>query len=200
MNASHALPTLAHALWPSDRLSPALKAVFLVFCGTILMTVSAKVQIPFYPVPMTMQPLVAVLLGAAFGSRLGAATLLVYLAEGAAGLPVFAGTPEKGIGIAYMAGPTGGYLLGFLLAAAVVGYLAERGWDRTPLTAFAAMLAGLAAIYLPGVAWLATLIGADKALTFGLYPFLWGDLLKVALGTAMLPAAWAVVRRTGRGT
>jgi len=195
--ASPARPTLAAVLWPQPSLSPVLRAVALAVLGSVLLTVSAKVQIPFYPVPMTMQPLVVVLLGAAYGSRLGAATVLLYLAQGAAGLPVFAGTPEKGLGLAYMAGPTGGYLAGFVLAAFLVGRLAERGWDRAPVTAFAAMSAGLAAIYLPGVAWLATLIGADKALAFGLYPFLWGDLLKVALGTALLPAAWALTGRRG---
>ena len=197
--ASPARPTLAAVLWPQASLSPVLRMVALAVLGAVLLTVSAKVQIPFYPVPMTMQPLVVVLLGAAYGSRLGAATVLLYLAQGAAGLPVFAGTPEKGLGLAYMAGPTGGYLAGFVLAAFLVGRLAERGWNRAPVTAFAAMAAGLAAIYLPGVAWLATLIGADKALAFGLYPFLWGDLLKVALGTALLPAAWALTRRNAAG-
>jgi biotin transport system substrate-specific component len=198
-----ARPTLASVLWPSPAQSPALRAVVLAILGAVLLTVSAKVQIPFYPVPMTLQPLVVVLIGAVYGSRLGAATVLLYLAEGAAGLPVFAGTPEKGIGIAYMAGPTGGYLAGFVLAAFLVGRLAERGWDRAAATAFAAMLAGIVAIYLPGVAWLATLIGTDKALAFGLYPFIWGDLLKIALGTALLPAAWALAGRRvevpGRG-
>ena len=188
-----ARPTLASVLWPSP--AHALRAVVLAILGAVLLTVSAKVQVPFYPVPMTLQPLVVVLIGAVYGSRLGAATVLLYLAEGAAGLPVFAGTPEKGIGIAYMAGPTGGYLAGFVLAAFLVGRLAERGWDRAAVTAFAAMLAGIVAIYLPGVAWLATLVGTDRALAFGLYPFVWGALLKIALGTALLPAAWALAGR-----
>ncbi len=188
-------PTLAAVLWPESATRRALRWGILAFAGSLLMTISAKISIPFFPVPMTMQPLVALLIGAAFGWRLGFATILFYLAQGAAGLPVFAGTPEKGIGLAYMAGPTGGYLVGFALAAALVGWLAERGWDRSVVTTFAAMVLGVVAIYVPGVLWLSGLIGVDKALTFGLYPFVYGDLLKIALGTAILPFAWKLVRR-----
>lgn len=188
-------PTLAAVLWPESSARRALRWGILAFAGSLLMTISAKISIPFFPVPMTMQPLVALLIGAAFGWRLGVATILFYLAQGAAGLPVFAGTPEKGIGLAYMAGPTGGYLAGFVIAAALVGWLAERGWDRSVVTTFAVMVLGVVAIYVPGVLWLSGLIGVDKALTFGLYPFVYGDLLKIALGTAILPFAWKLVRR-----
>lgn len=146
---------------------------------------------------MTMQVLVVMLIGAAYGWRLGGATVLLYMAQGAAGLPVFAGTPEKGLGLAYMAGPTGGYLLGFVLAATLVGWLAERGWDRSALTTFVAMVGGVLAVYVPGVLWLSSLIGMDKALTFGVYPFVYADLLKIVLGTAILPAAWFALKKFG---
>jgi biotin transport system substrate-specific component len=107
------------------------KSVGLVLIGSLLLTLSARVQVPFFPVPMTLQVLVVLLIGVAYGPRLAGATLAAWLAQGAAGLPVFAGTPEKGLGLAYMAGPTGGYLAGFLVAAILVGWLAERGWAQS---------------------------------------------------------------------
>src|SRR3546814_8781828 len=120
------------------------------------------------------------------------------LAEGALGLPVFAGTPEKGLGLAYMAGPTGGYLVGYVLAAAACGWLAERGWDRNVLSATVAMLVGNALIYLPGLLWLGVLFGWDKPiLEWGLTPFLLGDLLKLALVAAGLPLAWRMISKPG---
>jgi biotin transport system substrate-specific component len=137
-----------------------------------------------------MQTFVVVGLGAALGWRLGAATVALYLLEGALGLPVFAGTPEKGLGLAYMAGPTGGYLLGFVIAAAATGWLAERGLDRNILTMSLATLAGTAIIFIPGVAWLAWLIGWEKALQFGLYPFVLGGIAKSLLAAIVFPAAW----------
>jgi biotin transport system substrate-specific component len=133
-----------------------------------------------------------VLIGAAFGPRLGGATVLAYLIEGAAGLPVFA----TGAGLGYVMGPTGGYLLGFLLAAIVVGALARRGWDKSPLTMAGAMIIGMAMIYIPGVLWLGAVIGWNKPLlSLGVTPFLLGDALKVALGALMMPAAWHLARR-----
>ena len=122
--------TLAAALLPR-RATALAGAALLALAGSLLLTLSAKVQVPFYPVPITMQSLVVLCLGATLGARLGAATVVLYLLEGALGLPVFAGTPERGIGLAYMAGPTGGYLIGFVAAAYLVGLLAERGWDRS---------------------------------------------------------------------
>lgn len=166
--------------------------------ATGLLTLSAKVQVPFYPVPMTLQSLVVLVIGAALGWRLGAATVLLYLAEGLAGLPVFAGTPEKGIGFAYMMGPTGGYLAGFVAAAFVTGLLAERGWTKSPLGALAAMTIGHAVIFLFGFAWLAALIGASKAYLGGVAPFYAATLFKTLLGAALLPAAWWAVERLRR--
>ena len=187
-------PTLAGTIWPADGAARVLRAPLLVLAGTALLVLAAKVQIPFYPVPMTMQTLVVLLLGTAYGWRLGASTVLFYLALGAIGLPIFAGTPEKGIGIAYMMGGTGGYLLGFVLAAAACGKMAELGWDRRPTTAAAAMLLGNALIYVPGLLWLGSLLGWDKPiLEWGLTPFLIGDAMKLALAAVLLPLAWKLV-------
>ena len=183
-------PTLSQAFWPQSNL---VRSVLLAVLGSLLLWVSAKVQIPFFPVPMTMQSFVVLGIGALFGWRLGGATVVLYLLEGAAGLPVFAGTPEKGIGLAYMAGPTGGYLVGFVMAAMVVGWLAERGFDRNAFKMFAAMLLGAAVIYIPGLAWLSFLIGAEKAVQFGFIPFVLADVTKAALGAALFPAVWALL-------
>ncbi len=195
-NYTTAHATLSATLWPSDSRSGAWRIPVLVLAGVALLTISAKLQIPFYPVPMTMQTFVVLVIGMAYGPRLGAATVAFYLASGASGLPVFAGTPEKGIGIAYMMGTTGGYLLGFVIAAALCGWLALRGWDRTPLTTAFAMLAGNAVIYIPGLLWLGAVVGWDKpVLQWGLTPFLLGDLFKLLLAACVLPLAWKMVGR-----
>ncbi len=192
-------PTLASALWPSGRAGAALRGAVLALFGTALLTVAAKLQVPFYPVPQTMQTFVVLVLAMAYGWRLGGATLLLYLAEGALGLPVFAGTPEKGVGLAYMLGGTGGYLLGFVLAAVACGWLAERGWDRSVARTALAMLIGNALIYVPGLLWLGGLFGWDKPiLAWGLTPFLLGDLTKLALAAAVLPLAWRWLGRPRR--
>lgn len=163
----------------------------IVVAASLLLTVSAKVAVPFYPVPMTMQTLVVIGLGLALGRARGLAAVALYLAEGAAGFPVFAGTPEKGIGIAYMMGPTGGYLLGYVLSVVVAGWLAMRGWDKHPaLVVGATVLAG-AVIYVPGLLWLGSVIGFDKpVLQYGLIPFIPGDIVKALLAALVFPAAW----------
>jgi len=171
------------------------RPLFLILVGSLLLTVSAKVQVPFYPVPMTLQTLVVLLIGIAFGWRMGSATVLAYLAQGALGFPVFAGTPEKGLGLLYMAGPTGGYLLGFALAAATTGWLAERGLDRSAIGTAFAMAAGNVVIYVCGLVWLSSFVGMEKAVDFGLVPFLFGDLMKIALATATLPMIWKFLNR-----
>jgi biotin transport system substrate-specific component len=186
-----ARPTLADAVWSPMAGSLAVRATALALIGTALLTVSAKIQVPFWPVPMTMQTFVVLVLGMAYGSRLAGATVLLYLAQGAIGLPVFAG----GGGIAYMAGPTGGYLAGFLLAAVAVGWLAEHGWDRSVPRTLAAMLIGTGIIFACGLAWLSTLIGLPQAFSAGLVPFLLGEAVKVALATAILPFAWRLLQR-----
>jgi len=197
--------TLAKALWPTGTMSntattsglvtPALRALLLAVVGSLLLTISAKVQIPMWPVPMTMQTFAVLVIGAAYGWKLGGATVALYLAEGALGLPVFANAPERGIGMAYMMGPTGGYLLGFLASAMVLGWLAERGWDRSVVGTLAGMTLGTAMIFGLGFAYLATLIGAEAAFVNGVMPFLAGGALKIALAAAVLPMAWTLVKR-----
>jgi len=167
------------------------RQIALATAGSLLIAVTSKTQVPFYPVPMTLQTLVILTIGMAYGWRLGMATLILYLLEGAVGLPVFAGTPEKGIGLVYMVGGTGGYLIGFVLAAGCCGWLAERGLDRRIMTTAAAMLIGNILIYIPGLLWLGTLYGWDKPiLEWGMTPFVLGDLTKIALGSCLMPAIW----------
>jgi biotin transport system substrate-specific component len=163
--------------------------------GVCLLTLSAKTQVPFWPVPMTLQTLVVLMLAMAYGPALGVGTVAAYLLAGAAGLPVFAGTPERGIGLVYMMGPTGGFLLGFVLAAWLAGMLAARGWDRSFRKCAAAMLAGHVVIFLAGLAWLATLVGAAKAIEVGLLPFLAASLVKIGLGAALMPLIWRAIGR-----
>jgi biotin transport system substrate-specific component len=189
-----AVPTFIAAMWP-ERTAAGVRIAALTLLGSLALAASAKLQVPFYPVPMTMQSLVVLLLGMAFGWRLGAATVLLYLLEGALGLPVFAGTPEKGIGIAYMMGPTGGYLIGFVAAAALTGWLAERGWDRSLWRSAVALSLGHAVLFLTGLAWLAVYIGWPRAVAFGLMPFLAGTVVKTALGVALVRAGWAMLGR-----
>ncbi len=184
--------TLIGAAWPEGSLARPIRLAILALAGSALLTLSAKVQVWPGPVPVTMQTFVILVLGMTYGWRLGGATLLLYLAEGAIGLPVFA----KGGGIAYFSGPTGGYLVGFVLAAVAAGWLAERGWDRRPATTALAMLIGNIVIYVPGLLWLGMIVGWDKpVLEWGLYPFLIGDAVKLALAAAALPLAWKAVRR-----
>lgn len=192
MKLAAARLTLIDRIWP-DTTAPAVRWATLAVIGSLLLTASAKAQVPMWPVPMTMQSFVVLVLGMAYGSRLGAASVGLYLIEGAFGLPVFAGTPEKGIGLAYMAGPTGGYLAGFMLAAFAVGWLAERGWDRNLARSVAAMTIGTVLLFIPGVAWLAVLVGWQKAIAGGLTPFILGSVLKLALAAAVLPLAWKAV-------
>ena len=188
--------TLIQRTFGQDRAT--FRNAALAIGGTLCLWGAAKIQIPFYPVPMTMLTFMVLAIGMAFGWRLGAAAITLYLVEGALGLPVFAGTPEKGIGLVYMLGPTGGYLLGCLPAAALCGWLAERGWDRNFPTTPLAMLAGNFVIYGCGLAWLGSLVGWDKpVLAWGLTPFLLGDLMKLALATALLPVAWRFLGRSG---
>ncbi|WP_305985753.1 biotin transporter BioY [Roseibium sp. MMSF_3544] len=185
--------TLADRLWQTDN--TLLRNVVLAILGSAALWMSAKIQVPFYPVPITMQTFVILAIGMAFGMRLGVATIALYLAEGMTGLPVFAGTPEKGIGLAYMMGPTGGYLLGYLLAAGAVGYLAERGFDRNFFTAAVAMFLGNVLIYIPGLLWLGTIVGWDKpVLAWGMTPFLFGDAAKLLLAAALMPMIWKLLR------
>ena len=189
---SRPLVTLA---LPQKGMARLATQIFLAVLGTLLLTLSAKTRVVLGPVDMSLQTLVVLLIGASFGMRLGVATLLLYLAEGAMGFPVFQATPEKGIGIAYMLGSTGGYLAGFVVMAAIAGWAADRGWDRNVLKLLAAMIVAEIVMMAMGWAWLSTLIGADKAWTFGVLPFILPDAIKVALAACLLPAAWSLGRR-----
>lgn len=186
----------ADLLRPRTRSRGLVFDLMLVISGSLIVALSAllEIRLPFTPVPITAQTLAVLLVGALLGGRRGALSLAVYLAEGAAGLPVFAG---GGAGPAYILGPTGGYLAGFVAAAFLTGWLAEHGWDRRAWSAFLAMLFGNLAIYLLGTAWLATLVGPAQAVALGVAPFVAGDLLKIALGTALLPLGWEGLRRLG---
>jgi biotin transport system substrate-specific component len=187
-------PTLVDRLWPAARGDQrALRGVVLALAGSLLLWASAKMQVPFYPVPITMQTAVVFLLGIAYGPRLAVATVALYIFEGALGLPVFAGTPERGIGLPYILGPTGGYILSWLPAAAITGFVAER--SRHWLVTGLGVLAAIVVNYTLGAAWLATFVGAEKALALGVVPFLLGDALKLALVTALAEAGLSRLRR-----
>lgn len=187
-------PALFSVIWPaSDRASKVARALLLVVVGSLALAVSAKIKVPFYPVEMTMQTFVVMVLAMAYGWRLGMATLALYLAEGLMGLPVFTGTPERGLGLPYMMGPTGGYLIGMLVAAGLVGWLAERGFDRGVFSTLVAMVIGTFVIFALGLAWLSSLIGFDKAITFGLIPFVYSEALKIVLAALLMPLAWKLL-------
>jgi len=173
---------------------PIAVKIFAVLFGTALMTASSYVSVPMLPVPMTMQTLAATLIGALYGWRLGAITILAWLAQGAIGMPVFSNGTG---GFVRLMGPTGGYLIGFVAAAALTGWLAERGWTGDRIVAsFTSMLAGTALITAFGWAWLSTLVGPEKAFWAGVVPFVLGGIVKSALGAAILKAMKATVRQT----
>lgn len=182
----------------------AVIAVLFVLAGTAVIALSAKVKVPFFPVPMTLQTLAVMGIAATYGSRLAVATVLAYVAEGMLGLPVFTNTPPAVAGPAYLLGPTGGFLLGFVAIAFIVGWAADRGFDRSIVKLAGALLAGEVVMMALGFAWLAwfatlssgaTGLGIDKAFAAGVAPFILGDLLKLALVALAVPAVWGVLGR-----
>lgn len=189
---------LAAALWPnrSDGFTGALRAIVLIVAGTVLLTLSAKIKLPLPYVPMTLQTLVVLLIGAAYGWRLGVATVIAYLGEGAAGLPVFAGPVG---GLAPLVGPTAGYLFGFVAAAFITGWLSERGWDRSVPRLFVAMGMGHIIILAAGFGWLAfgVRLGVEKAWLVGVVPFIAASVIKNSLGAVLIPAMRRAVDRRG---
>lgn len=191
------VPSLAEIVWPqrAGGLPAAARYAVLAVLGTCFLTLSAKVFVPLPLVPITLQTLAVLMIGAAYGSRLGAATVALYVLEGVLGLPVFAEAPAKGLGLGYLMGPTGGYIMGFIAAAAVVGFMAERGWDRSMTRLFVAMGIGHAIILAMGFGWLAALVGPQKAWIAGILPFLAGTLVKNALGAALVPQIMRVADR-----
>jgi biotin transport system substrate-specific component len=183
--------TLVDVVLPRSR--SWLLDIVIVVVFSAFVALSARVAIPWWPVPMTLQPLAVLFTGAVLGSRRGALALLLYLAEGAVGLPVFAG----GAGLAYLLGPTGGYLFSYPVAAGLVGWLAERGWDRKLVWTAVAMTLGLIVIYAFGVAWLAGFLGdLGTALIQGMLIFIPGDLVKITIAALALPGGWALARRS----
>lgn len=184
-------PFISLAL-PENRAARLVVQAVLAFAGTALLVLSAKTRVALGPVDMSLQTLAVMLIAATFGMRLGVATLLLYMLEGALGWPVFQGTPERGIGLAYMAGTTGGYLAGFVVMAAIVGWAADRGLDRGFFRFLGVLLVAEAAMMAMGYAWLAAIIGPDAAWSAGVVPFLVPDLVKVGLAAAIMPAAWAL--------
>ena len=165
----------------SFRQSRLLKYVFLALIGSIILAVSSKIKIPFYPVPMTMQTLIVLVIGIGFGWKLGLVTVSLYLFEGIIGLPVFSGTPEKGIGLIYFTGPTMGYLIGFLIAVYISG---KFNYDNNLVKNFLKLILATSFIYILGMSWLGSLIGWDKPIfQLGAEPFLLAELFKILIAT-----------------
>ncbi|MFZ5905624.1 MAG: biotin transporter BioY [Chloroflexota bacterium] len=183
-------PTLSARLFP--RTSAWLRDLALILAGSLLVALFAQVEIPLQPVPITGQTFAVLLVGAALGSKRGAAALALYLSEGALGLPFFSGGAS---GLSHLTGATAGYLAGFVMAAYVVGRLAERGLERSVRTSLIPFLIGTVVIYLFGIAWLAVVLGSlSKAIAAGLFPFVIGDAIKLIAAALALPAAWRLVR------
>jgi len=185
--------TLIEAILPriENKVLRAIKDIVLILSFAILTGVCAQLKIEIGPVPITMQTFSVLLSGALLGSKRGMASQLTYLLMGLAGFSWFA----RGGGITYILSPTFGYILGFVLAAYLIGYWAERGWDKNIKTAILAMLIGNILIYIPGLFWLAKFVGFGKVLAVGLYPFIIGDLLKIFLAGTILPFGWKIINR-----
>ncbi len=183
--------TVAGVFRPCNKTYAGLYDISLLIAGSLLIGLCAQIKIwlPFSPVPVTLQTFAVLMAGAMLGCRRGGLCVLIYIIEGAAGLPVFA----AGIGPAVLSGPTAGYLVGFIAAAFITGLLAERGWDRHFATTVLAMLLGDTSIYIFGVLWLGCLTGMKTAITAGLYPFIIGDCLKIMLAAIILPAGWKLL-------
>lgn len=191
-------PTLSETLWPRAGAGPWARYAALVALGIAAHVLAARVQVPVWPspVPVTLGSFAVLTIAAAYGPRLGLATILGYLALGAFGWDVFAGSSAELNGLAYMTGSTGGYLVGWLLATLILGLAARRGLDRRTGGMALAMLAGTAAIYVPGVLWLGVLYGWDQPLiAWGVTPFLVGDALKLGLAALLVPGLWKLVGR-----
>ena len=175
------------------------KAILLISIGVAALFISAKIKVPFWPVPVTLQTMVVMLIGAAYGLRLGVATVISYLALGAMGMAVFTNTPPLAPGPAYFLGPTGGFLIGFIICAAVIGYAVERGWAKTLPGIAAAMLVVDALLFIVGLAWLGQAVPALgyswALLEAGLFPFVLADLVKIALASSLIYAGRDTIAR-----
>lgn len=196
MNVALNRSVLVDAYGATEGTALRVKQVLLVVAGIVALAVAAKIKVPMWPVPITMGTFAVLTIGAAYGARLGFVTILGYMLVGALGFDVFAGSSAEAAGLSYMMGGTGGYLLGYVLATIALGLAARAGWDRSAPKMAGALLLGNALIYIPGLIWLGMLYGWDKPiLAWGLWPFLVGDVLKLALAAAVLPLAWKAVGR-----
>ncbi len=182
---------LVYRALPQENAMRIVFYILLALAGSMLITIAGQIKVPFYPVPATLQTLAIFALSAAYGRKLAVATLLLYLGQGALGFPVFTG----GAGLAYMAGPTGGYLLGFLIASYIIGSAADRGWGNNPMKLFGAMLVAEFVILLLGYLHLVNLFGFEKAWVYGVGLFIVTDLVKAALASAIVPAVTALFTR-----
>ena len=188
--------TLAEAIFPQTGLALRVKQLVLVAAGIAALVLAAKIKIPMFPVPMTMGTFAVLSIGAAYGTRLGLATILGYMLIGALGFDVFAGSSAEVSGLSYMMGSTGGYLVGYVLAVVALGALARKGWDRARGKMALALVLCNALIYVPGLIWLTVLYGLEAPiLSWGLTPFLLGDVVKLALAALLLPALWSLMGR-----
>ena len=176
--------TLVHLLLSTYKINTYYKNIALILFGTLLLAVSSKIQVPFWPVPMTMQTFIVFIIGMSYGWKLAFSTLIAYLAEGALGLPVFA----KGGGLLYLIGPTAGYLYGMAIAAGVIGFLAERGYNNSYIKSLISLIIGTVIIFVLGVGYLGSVIGYDKALAGGLYPFIPSEFFKIGLAVILIPS------------
>ncbi len=187
MNRSSDMPlTIADTIWPRTGL---LRDIACIGMGALLTALLTRIEIPLMPVPITGQTFAVLLVGALLGSTRGALSMIAYIGSGLMGAPVFS---NAGWGLAHLSGPTGGYLVGFVIAAFLVGWLSERGWDRKVATTVFAMALGSIVIYLAGSLWLAHFVGWDNVLGVGVLPFLVGDGLKIAFAATALPSGWAL--------
>ncbi|MCK4978790.1 MAG: biotin transporter BioY [Candidatus Delongbacteria bacterium] len=189
MNTNLAKLALADVVWKEKSI---VKDIVLIASTSLMIALLAQVVIPIYPVPFTGQTLGVLLTGALIGKKRASLSLLFYLIQGFIGLPVFVGGT---FGIARLAGPTGGYLVGFVFAAIIVGHLTEKGWDRNFITSVFAMLIGSVVIYSFGLIWLSNFTGWDKVLSAGLIPFISGDIIKTLIAASILPAGWKLIKK-----
>ncbi|WP_035247263.1 biotin transporter BioY [Actibacterium atlanticum] len=188
--------TLSERLWPATGSALRFKQAVLIVLGVMALAIAAKIKFPIppSPVPVTMGTFAVLTIGAAYGPRLGLATIIGYMAIGALGFDVFASSSAEKNGLTYMMGGTGGYLVGYVLATLALGFAARRGMDRSVLGMGAAMIVGNVLIYVPGILWLAHLYTWEKPiLEWGLTPFIIGDIMKLALAALLLPAVWKLV-------
>jgi biotin transport system substrate-specific component len=185
---------LADAFGATEGMALRAKQLVLVIVGIAVLAIAAKINVPMWPVPITMGTFAVLTLGTAYGPRLGLATILGYMIVGAVGFDVFAGSSAEAHGLTYMMGGTGGYLVGYVLATLALGYAARAGWDRSMGKMALGLVVGNVLIYVPGLIWLGMLYGWDKPiLQWGLTPFLIGDAIKLALAALLVPAVWKAV-------